>query len=42
MSDKRQKNQLELAFRDEVGVKPRGLGGKGPNRSWRSATRKPG
>jgi hypothetical protein len=40
MSDKRQKNQLVLAFLAEIRVKPEGLPGKGPNRSRRSAKQK--
>ena len=37
MSDKRQKNQLVLAFTEEGGVKLRRLLRKGPNRLRRNA-----
>ena len=40
MDDKRQKNQLVLAFLRRIGVKPRNASLKGPNRSRESAGQK--
>ena len=41
MSDKRQKNQLVLAFTERVGVKLRGSPRKGPNRCGEARSESP-